>query len=116
MGSISYRYSLVDKTPDSQSGKPVSIPGAPYDFDLDFHWLCLLSTVLLYCMTLRYTYMYVRRLIKKNKNKNSSASFLSVQPVRHFCSLAQKMGLKRAYRRLRSTQMADFDLLGNCSG
>ena len=52
------RYSLVVKTPDSQSGKPGSIPGAPYDFDLDFHWLCLLSTVLLYCMTLRYTCMF----------------------------------------------------------
>ena len=56
--SFSCRYSLVVKTPDSHSGKPGSIPGAPYDFDLDFYWLCLLSTVLLYCMTLRHTCMF----------------------------------------------------------
>ena len=44
-------------------------------------------------------------------NCDSSAPFLLLQSVRHFCSLAPKMGLKWAYRRLRITQMADFDLL-----
>ena len=36
---------------------------------------------------------------------------LSNQPITHFCSLTQKMGLKWAYRRLRLKQMADFDFL-----
>ena len=46
-------------------------------------------------------------------NYDSRGSFLLVQPIRHFCCLITKMGLKWAYRRLSITQMADFDFLGN---
>ena len=35
---------------------------------------------------------------------DSRASFLLMQPIRHFCSLTPKMGLELAYRRLRITQ------------
>ena len=38
----------------------------------------------------------------------SMASFPLLQSVRHFCSLTQKMAIKRAYRRLRITRMALF--------
>ena len=41
----------------------------------------------------------------------SRASVTLVQHVRHFCSLTPKMGLKWASRRLRVTQMGDFDSL-----
>ena len=46
-------------------------------------------------------------------NSDSRVSFTLVQPTRHFCSLTPKMGVKWAYRRLRITQMADFNLLAN---
>ena len=45
-------------------------------------------------------------------NGDSSASFRFMQPVRHFCSLTQKMELNWTDRRLRITQMADFYFLG----
>ena len=45
--------------------------------------------------------------------ENCHGSFLVVQSIRHFCSLAPKMGLKWTYRRLRVTQMAGFDFAGN---
>ena len=44
-------------------------------------------------------------------NRDSSASFPLLQPIRNFCSLTQKMGLQWAYRRLCVTQMADFDFI-----
>ena len=46
-------------------------------------------------------------------NCGSRGLFPLMQYIKHFCFLVPKMGLKWAYRRLRITQMADFDFLGN---
>ena len=52
--------------------------------------------------------------------RNSRASFLLLQHIRHFCSLPPNMGLKWAYRRPRVTQMAGLIRSGgrhsHCSG
>ena len=58
----------------------------------------------------------LQRILKKVNsfgNCDSKGSVSLVQHIRHVCSLSPKMGLKWAYRRLRVTQMGDFDFLGN---
>ena len=44
---------------------------------------------------------------------SKKATFPLMRPIRQFCSLIPKLGLKWAYRRLRIVQMANFDFLIN---